>query len=62
MHTKSRNLLFFAFFIIPYFLYAQSLEPLMGREMEIGIEERLDEYIPDDIYLIDTEGKRVKTL
>ncbi len=60
MHTKPQNLLFFAFFIIPCFLGAQDLEPLMQSDLEIGIEERLDEYIPDEIYLIDTEGNRVR--
>jgi protein SCO1 len=37
--------------------------PLMSQgrnniETQIGIVERLDEYLPDDIYLINTEGER----
>ncbi len=60
MHTKQKKLLFFVFFTVPFFLTAQSLEPTMRTDVEIGIEERLDEYIPDDIYLIDTEGNHVR--
>lgn len=29
---------------------------------EVGIVERLDEYLPDDIYLMDTEGQRVNMM
>ncbi|MFW5706762.1 MAG: SCO family protein [Bacteroidota bacterium] len=29
---------------------------------EVGIVERLDEYLPDDIYLLDTEGQRVNMM
>ena len=60
MHTKQKKLFFLLLFSVPFFLGAQSLDPIMGRDLEIGIEERLDEYIPDDIYLIDTEGNRVR--
>ena len=60
MHKKPKNLFFLVCFIAPLFLGAQSLEPSMRQDVEIGIEERLDEYIPDDIFLIDTEGNRVR--
>ena len=33
-----------------------------NREQEIGIVERLDEYLPDDIYIINTEGERVNMM
>ncbi len=60
MKTKPQALILFLVCSLPFFLGAQNLEPVMRSDLEIGIEERLDEYIPDDIYLIDTEGNRVR--
>ncbi len=59
MQKHLKLIFLYLYLIIPVILGAQSLEPQMQQGLEIGIEERLDEYIPDDIALIDTEGNRV---
>lgn len=41
--------------------FAQNEKPLddLTQQVEIGIEEHLDEFIPKDIYIIDENGNRV---
>ncbi len=60
MHKTLISIIVLTCCMLPLFSGAQSLEPTMRQDVEIGIEERLDEYIPDDIMLIDTEGNPVR--
>ncbi|MDR4987233.1 MAG: SCO family protein [Bacteroidales bacterium] len=47
--------------LLPHHLQAQALQPrYQTGTTEIGIEERLDEYISDDIMLINTSGENVR--
>ncbi len=46
-------------FLLTFPVMAQTEEQPYDPDTEIGIVEKLDEYVPDDIYIIDTEGERV---
>jgi protein SCO1 len=60
MNKLTTTIVFIVLGIFMVLMNAQSLEAQMQQDVEIGIEERLDEYIPEDIMLTDTEGNRVK--
>ncbi|HPF65354.1 SCO family protein [Lentimicrobium sp.] len=49
-------------FLIPLMMQGQTIkatQDIKSPELEIGIVEHLDEYIPDDLMLIDTTGQAV---
>jgi protein SCO1 len=46
-----------AFILLPVFIMADNNK--RSQEIEIGITERLDEYLPEDIYIINTDNERV---
>ncbi len=48
--------------LIMFRVIAQDENPGYNPELEIGIVEKLDEYLPEDITLINTEGERVNMM
>ena len=49
-------------FLVPLMMQGQTIkatQDIKSPELEIGIVEHLDEYIPDDLMLIDTTGQAV---
>ncbi len=58
--TTMRGLFIMTILVLfPWHLAAQEINQQMQFGPEIGIEERLDEYIPEDIMLINTDGEAV---
>ncbi len=54
---KPNICIFISLLLLPMLTAAQGLDPRLDLSgPEIGIQERLDEYIPQDIVVIDTEG------
>jgi protein SCO1/2 len=49
-------------FLVPLMMQGQTIkatQDIKSPELEIGIVEHLDEYIPDDLMVIDTTGQAV---
>ena len=54
-----RNLTYILIPFICISLYISGQSPGYVRQLEIGIEEHLDEYVPEDIYIINQDGDTV---